>query len=426
MTEVELTIERPAPGGRMIARHDGRVVFVAGAIPGERVRARLERPRGGTLFATTVEVVEPSPDRRDPGADPACGGRDFAHIAIGRQRALKAEIVVDAFRRLARVPLEQPPAMHVSPEEGWRMRARLHVAGGRIGFYREGTHEICDAGCSRQLRDDTLAVVNELGHRLARHAAAARGSLEVAENLGATQRAALLDLAPGVLPSPAVDDILSLSGVTGVGLASAGRLVAERGSPLVSDVIDIADTTLRLQRHVRAFFQGNRFLLRVMMERVLSYVPDGPLLDLYAGVGLFGLAHAALGRGSVLAVEGDATSAADLTANAAPFGSAVEVVEAAVESIVSRPSALTGRTVIVDPPRTGLSQALTRALAAARPPRIVYVSCDVATLARDVGRLTTVGYSTRQVEAFDLFPATAHVETLVVLACDRSGRVYNL
>ena len=191
MTEVDLTIERPAAGGRMIARHEGRVVFVAGAIPGERVRARLERPRGGTMFATTVAVIEPSPDRRDPGADPACGGRDFAHIVPARQHALKAEIVVDAFRRLARVALEAPPAVHASPEEGWRMRARLHVAGGRVGFYREGTHDICDAGCSRQLRDDAMAVVRDIGDRLGRLGPAAGGSLELAENRDASQRAVL-------------------------------------------------------------------------------------------------------------------------------------------------------------------------------------------------------------------------------------------
>ena len=293
------------------------------------------------------------------------------------------------------------------------MRARLHVAGGRIGFYREGTHEICDAGCSRQLRDDTLALVEEFGRRLG---AAARGSLEIAENRDASERAALLDLAPGALPSAAVDDVLNISGVTGVGLALNGRLVAERGSSTVSDVIDVGDRTLRLQRHVRGFFQGNRFLLRVMIERVLAHVPAGPLLDLYSGVGLFGLAHATLGRGPVMAVEGDATSAADLAANAAPFGDDVDVVEASVESVVATPSALADRTVIVDPPRTGLSPAVIQALTVARPARVVYVSCDVATLARDVGRLTAVGYSTRQVEAFDLFPGTAHVETLVVLA----------
>lgn len=296
------------------------------------------------------------------------------------------------------------------------MRARLHVAGGRVGFYREGTHDICDAGCSRQLRDDTMAVVHDIGGRLRGLGPAAHGSLEISENLDASQRAVLLDLGVDALPAQAADDLLAVGGATGVGLALRGRLVAERGSPVVIDVIDIGEARLRLQRHVRGFFQGNRFLLGELMARVLAHVPEGPALDLYAGVGLFGLAHAALGRGPVLAVEGDATSAADLMANAAPFGGAVEVAEASVESIVSRVSAVTGRTVIVDPPRTGLSQAVTQALAAARPPRIVYVSCDVATLARDVGRLTTVGYSTWHVEAFDLFPGTSHVETLVVLA----------
>jgi tRNA/tmRNA/rRNA uracil-C5-methylase (TrmA/RlmC/RlmD family) len=414
VSDIELTIERAAAGGRMIARHEGRVVFVAGAIPGERVRARLDRPRGGTLFATTVEVLDPSPDRRDPGPDPACGGRDFAHIALDRQRALKAEIVVDALRRLARVSIE-PPTVHPSPEEGYRMRARLHVAGGRIGFYREGTHEICDAGCSRQLRDDTLAAVEQISRALDGAGSSIRGSLEIAENRDASERALLLDLAAGAAPDDVVDQIVSIAGATGVGLARAGRLVAERGSPLVCDVVAIGDTPLRVQRHIRGFFQGNRFLLEALVRRVLSHVPEGPLADLYAGVGLFGLAHAALGRGPVLAVEGDATSAVDLAANAAPYGAMVELVEAPVEAVLARATALEGRTVLVDPPRTGLSHAALERLAAAKPTRVVYVSCDIATLARDIARLRPSGLEVAFVEVFDLFPGTAHVETLAVL-----------
>lgn len=415
MSDVELVIERPAAGGRMIARHEGRVVFVAGAIPGERVRARLDRPRGGTLFATTVAVLDPSPDRREPGPDPACGGRDFAHIALDRQRALKSEIVVDAFRRLARVPLEHPPTVHGSPEEGYRMRARLHVAGGRIGFYREGTHEICDPGCSRQLRDETLEAIRDVGRSVGATGTPPRGSLEIAENRDASERALLLDLTSEALPRGAVADLLATRGVSGIGIAQAGRLVAERGSPLVGDVIALGDTSLRLQRHVRGFFQGNRFLLDILVARTLSHVPEGPLADLYAGVGLFGLGHAALGRGRVLAVEGDPSSAVDLSANAAPFGSAVEVVEASVEAVLARPSVLDGRTVLADPPRTGLSPAALDAIAQAKPRRLVYVSCDIATLARDIARLAPSGLEVASVEVFDLFPGTAHVETLAVL-----------
>ena len=138
----------------MLARLDGQIVLVAGAIPGERVRARLDSRRGGVLFATTVDVIEPSADRRPPGDDPACGGRQFAHIAAPRQLTLKAEIVRDAFRRIAHLDLPADLPVHASPEEGYRMRARLHVQGARLGFYREGTHELCDPRCSRQLLAD--------------------------------------------------------------------------------------------------------------------------------------------------------------------------------------------------------------------------------------------------------------------------------
>jgi tRNA/tmRNA/rRNA uracil-C5-methylase (TrmA/RlmC/RlmD family) len=416
VSDVELTIERPAAGGRMIARHEGRVVFVAGAIPGERVRARFERPRGGTLFAATLEVLEASSDRREPGDDPSCGGRDFAHITLERQRAIKAEIVVDAFRRLAQVQLEQPPVVHGSPEEAYRMRARLHVADGRVGFYREGTHVICDPACSRQLREDTLGLVRAVSQVLSHAGTAPRGSLEIAENRDATERAVLLDVTSGLLSGDVVEAVLGASGATGVGVARAGQLVAERGSPLVTDVIELGGVSVTFQRHVRGFFQGNRFLLQTLVDRVLSHVPEGPLADLYAGVGLFGVAHAARGAGQVLAVEGDATSASDLAANAAAFGDAVEVIEASVESVVARRSTLAGRTVLVDPPRTGLAVSVIDAIAAVRPPRVVYVSCDVATLARDVRRLTSAGYAPEAVEAFDLFPGTAHIETLAILA----------
>jgi tRNA/tmRNA/rRNA uracil-C5-methylase (TrmA/RlmC/RlmD family) len=419
VTDIELAIERPAAGGRMLARLDGRVVLVAGAIPGERVRARMEKTRGGVLLATTVAVIEPSPDRRDPGADPACGGRDFAHIELERQRTLKAEIVVDAFRRLARQTLPLP-VVHASPEQGYRMRARLHVRAGRIGFFREGTHTLCDAACSGQLRDDTMAIVGDVAAALARAGAAVDGALELAENREATERAALLDLSPESRVRLDLDHLLQREGLTGFGIARGGRPLAERGSPFVADVLALShgnhQVDVRLRRHVAGFFQGNRFLLQTLVERVLAHVPAGPLTDLYSGVGLFGVAHAALGRGDVLAVEGDAIAAADLTANAEPVAERLEIETTSVEDALRRRRTTEGRTVVLDPPRTGLSVEASATLVAARPPRIVYVSCDVATLARDVARLAAAGYTTENVEAFDLFPGTALVETLTVLS----------
>ena len=177
-----------------------------------------------------------------------------------------------------------------------------------------------------------------------------------------------------------------------------------------------ATGTLRLQRHVTGFFQGNRFLLGCLVDRVLTQVPDGPMADLYAGVGLFGLAHVALGRGDVVAIEGDAGSIEDLEANAAPYGDRVRVDARSVEDALRHRHTVDGRTTVVDPPRTGLSREALAALVAARPPRMVYVSCDVATLARDAAALTVAGYGVMAAEVFDLFPGTAHVETMVSMA----------
>src|SRR5688572_22303513 len=146
-----LTIERPAAGGRMIARHEGAIVFVSGAIPGEVVEAEVEKVQRGTVWATARQIVEPSPDRVE-APEGACGGSVFAHIAYDRQRQIKSAIIEDAFRRIGRIPLDSPTDVVGSPIDGYRMRARLHVANGRIGFFREGMHSLCDAAPTRQLR----------------------------------------------------------------------------------------------------------------------------------------------------------------------------------------------------------------------------------------------------------------------------------
>ncbi len=143
-TMIELCVERPAVGGRMIARLDGRIVLVAGAIPGERIRAEVERSRGGVVLARTVEILEGSRDRRPVAGVPACGGRSFAHIAYRRQLELKSQIVQDAFRRIGRIDLAVPPPVVPSIERGYRMRARLHVGDSLVGFLEAGSHRVCD------------------------------------------------------------------------------------------------------------------------------------------------------------------------------------------------------------------------------------------------------------------------------------------
>jgi 23S rRNA (uracil1939-C5)-methyltransferase len=419
--QLTLAIERPAAGGRMIARADGRIVLVSGGIPGERVRAAVEHVRGGVIYARAVTIEDASADRRPAMCDPACGGSTYAYIGYPRQLALKAEIVADAFKRIARLPLDAPVPVRPSPEEGYRMRARLHVRGAQIGFFREGSHELCDAAATRQLLPETFAAIRDGAARLRRSKRAAR-EIEVGENISGSARAVLVELAPDDRPTRD-DDLLRAfesPAMSGVVVRSGGRTLLSRGSPYLTDVLALnvfgQTGSLTLRRHIASFFQGNRFLLLPLIETVVSLLPAGRLIDLYAGVGVFGLAFAALGRGDVIAVEGDRHGGDDLAHNAREFGARVQVHAAAVERHLAAQSMAAGTTVLVDPPRTGLSREVSAALAASGAPRIVYVSCDVATLARDARRLADAGYTLHHIEAFDLFPNTAHVETVAVLS----------
>lgn len=408
---VRLTIERPAAGGRMIARHEGAVVFVAGAIPGEVVDAEIEKIQRGTAWAIAREVLQRSPDRLDDVPDGACGGSVLAHISYERQRALKSEIIVDAFRRLGRITLDQPIAVTGSPVDGYRMRARLHVRGGRIGFFREGTHSLCAPGPTRQLRADTIDALSALERSLATLERPAVSEIELSENVAATERALHLELMPDGDPSR-LATLTRVAGVTGVTCAPLDhpRTMELWGSPLVTDRIGGATLT----RHARSFFQGNRYLLTALVEQVIGLIADRrEVLDLYAGVGLFSVGAAIAGHGPVIAVEGDRFSADDLRRNAR--GHDITVNVGAVEKFLER--APTGiASVIVDPPRTGMSKEATAGIIRLKAARLVYVSCDVATLARDARVLLDAGYRIVSAQAFDLFPNTAHVETVIAFA----------
>ena len=393
--EIELDIEKAAAGGRMLARHAGQVVLVGGAIPGEHVRARIQRVARGVTYADTVAVLTPSPDRRAVSGDPRCGGQVLAHIGYDRQVRLKAEIIQDAFRRIARVPLASPPPMLSSREDGYRMRARLHVQNGRIGFFLEGTHQVCDAAATGQLSPGSVAWIAEAETALRQVASDALAAIDVSENIPGTNRAVHLEFQAGADPR---------------------AFTTMTGATHVSDTVDAGSgASVVLRRDVRAFFQGNRYLIQPLVEAVLATVGDAPIVDLYAGVGLFGLAAAAAGRRPVTLVEGDPISGADLERNAEPFGKTVTVRRRSVESFLASSPPIADATVVADPPRTGMSREAVHALVALRPARLVYVSCDIATLARDVRTVIDAGYDLESLTGVDMFPNTAHVESIAVL-----------
>jgi len=394
----------------MIARHEGAIVFVAGAIPGEVVEAEVEKVQRGIVWAITRAVIEASPDRIAGAADGGCGGCVFAHIGYERQRAIKAAIVEDSFRRLARITLDAPVDVVGSPIDGYRMRARLHVRGGRIGFFREGTHSLCDPGPTRQLRPDTLAVLQALEQALKGLGRDVVSEVELSENVDASERALHLELIARLDPAPLVV-ATQVAGLVGVTCAppETARTTELWGTATVADVVSGA----RMSRHARSFFQGNRFLLQPLVDHVLSHVTRGPVLDLYAGVGLFSLSAACAGHGPVVAVEGDASSAADLRRNAVGRTD-LKVRSESVERYL--PGATRAETIVLDPPRTGLSKEAMAGVIAVGASTVVYVSCDIATLARDARLLLDAGYRLAGVRAFDLFPNTAHVETVIAFA----------
>jgi len=405
-----LTIEKPAVGGRMIARANGQVVLVSGAIPGERVHARIERVAKGVAYAETVGVDDPSPDRRTDVRDPLCGGCLYTHIAYPRQLEIKSLVIADAFQRIGRLPLQSPVRVAASPEEGYRMRARLHVRGGRIGFFREGTHDLCEARQTRQLLPSTCDAIDTLAAAIRNDTIDGIRELELSENVDASERAVFVDAVPEIRAN-LLERLAGVGGFSGM-LGSSGSF----GSPHVVESLAIGEgKSLRLRRHVLSFFQGNRHLLADFVAHVVAQVPEhGDVLDLYAGVGLFAVAAAAARQARVTAVEGDRFSAADLAANAAAADDAVATVHESVELFVASAAGVRAPTVIVDPPRTGMSREAIHGVLRLNAPRLIYVSCDLATLARDARRSIDAGYTIDRIDAFDMFPNTPHVETVVV------------
>jgi len=416
---VPLLVEKPAAGGRMIARVDRQVVLVSGAIPGERLTARVERIGKGVVYAQALSIEEASADRREPFADPACGGCLYAHIAYPRQLEIKAQIIADAFARIGRVMLSAPVPVAGSRADGYRMRARLHVRARRVGFFREGTHEVCDARATRQLLPATVDMLDRVAAALQSLEVDQVRELEVSENIDASERVVHLDAAAPLDPIrlASVGSIAGLSGLTinrfSDGMQDFSPAGAITGDPHVTDAIEVAGTPVRLRRHVLTFFQGNRYLTKDLVMHVAGLVEEGStVVDLYAGAGLFAVS-AAVARGArVTAVEGDRLGALDLEANAVSANRGVVAVHQPVESF-TRTAQPRPDTIILDPPRTGVSREALDGIVGLRARTIIYVSCDVATLARDSRRLIDAGYVIRRVDGFDLFPNTPHVETVV-------------
>lgn len=396
--EVEIEVTGIAHGGYGVARLDGRVIFVADAIPGETVRARISDDRKARFWwADAVDVLTASPHRRahlwpeadisrDPGIRP--GGADFGHIEPAHQRELKARVLREALQRMAKIERDTPVEAIDGPADGggWRTRERLHVADdGTIGPYAARSHRVIRVS-ELPLATPELVEVAPIGERMPEHAGA---DVQV--------------LAPSV---------------------GGARLIIGRQAPSVIRE-RVGDREFRLddggfwQVHVQAPLTLTRAVQDAINESLFD--PRAANLDLYGGVGL--LAAAVGDRFGptvrITSVESDERATEHAHENLADWLGAQAItarVERWVGTLASASATertrLEAATVVLDPPRSGAGKAVLEALAAVRPAQLVYVACDPVAFARDAGLLAELGYPLVGLRAFDLFPSTHHVEAV--------------
>lgn len=393
---LQLDITGIAHGGVCIARHEGRVVFVSDAIPGERVRARVtDASKKSFLRADTVEVLDASPHRRqhiwraaDLDVDPAQrpGGADFGHIDLGHQRALKQQVLQDSLDRFAGggIAASEVRALDDTDGTGWRTRMTLHVdTEGRVGPFVERSHRVVQV--------DELPLARPL----------------LAEAALAVRRAA-----PG-----RIDFVEPGDGRTRVIARpeGGGRPDPEVVFETVGDRRFHVDADGFWQVHPRAAATLDRAVRGALADRI---DPDATHLDLYGGVGLFAATLADLGARRIVTVESSRRATAHAAANLAAHD--VDAVTARVDRYLARMQpaqarAVRGGTVVLDPPRAGAGSAVVEALDALSPAAIVYVACDPVALSRDLGTFGELGWPVASLDAFDLFPHSHHFETIALL-----------
>lgn len=420
---VELTVEKAVYRGLGLARHEGQVVFVGRGVPGERVRARITTARKGYVEARAEAVLAAGDARREPPCPlfDRCGGCAYQHVDYAAQLRAKEAVLRESLARAARA-WDGPVETVASPETGWRTRVRFHLeqdAGRfRLGLFEEGTHRVVDLDRCLQVSPELLGAARSLLAGFAAQPHLARGVSEIvlaeSGDGGARVAAVVRDGA-----ASAGTALASLAGgapwLTGLGLVAAGeggRYVPLAGEPY----LESEAAGRRYRSHVLSFFQANRHLLDPFVRRVREWTGRGaPVLDLYAGVGLFALALAD-GAPSVTAVEQDARSSADAEENVRRSGLAhVRTMRGDVAAVLAALPAQAGEEIVLDPPRAGAGPEIARRIAARRPAGIVYVSCDPTTLGRDLAVLGAEGYVPARVACFDMFPDTFHLETIVRL-----------
>jgi 23S rRNA (uracil1939-C5)-methyltransferase len=385
--ELEVTVERILPGGLGLAHAEGQTLLVALSAPGDRALVRVERVSGTTAFASIKQILQPSTVRVEPLCPyfGRCGGCDFQQLSYEAQLAAKVEIIKDSLRRVAR--LEPPAEIAIEPSpEVWRYRSRARwqydPLRKHLGYYERGSHRVCDVVECPVALPPVQERLSALRERMSAD--------ELAEEFREFEAVAGDE---GVALWPPVE-----------GLDSGEQARTVGG--------------YRYRFDAACFFQINHGLLEPLVREGLGDAEGQSALDLFCGVGLFTLplAHR---FARVTGVEGNAAAAAYARRNLSDSNLPNARVETSPVGDWMRrhaPAHAPFDFVLLDPPRAGAEPETIAALLALRPERISYVSCDPATLARDLRALTNGGYRLQSLRAFDMFPQTHHVETVAHLS----------
>jgi len=391
-TTVEVTIERILPGGVGLAHAEGRTVFVALAAPGDVVRVRLDRVRGKVAFASIEEIIKASPVRVEPPCPyfGRCGGCDFQQLSYQAQLDAKVEIIRDCLRRIAQI--EDPPGIFIraAPEQ-WQYRSRANwqfeATTSSLGYFEAGSHRICDVEVCAVLTPRLQKILTDIRTEICNGSAGGvQGTLK---------------------------DIRAVIGETGVSVAP----------PLASFQTHEVSLSLAGERYslnADSFFQVNIDLVAALVAEAIGEAKGERAIDLYCGAGLFTLPLAR----RFASVEGielndQATGFASRNLQRAQLHNAKIVTSGVGDWLKEQARAFPPVDfLLLDPPRPGAENKVIEGILALHPRHISYVSCDPATLARDLKKLIAGGYALESIAAFDMFPQTHHVETVVHFSLD--------
>ncbi len=428
-----LPIEKLIYGGDGLARTppdaDGRsmAVFLPFVLPGERVEVEIRQDKPGFARGSVTHLIERSPDRIEAACPyfQRCGGCQYQHIPYERQLVYKAGILRETLQRIAKIALKTEIQLHASPPWNYRNRTRLRVQTApqfALGYYAFGSHEflaVRECPISSPLLNRVMARLAELG------GSECPAAVEEIEFFSDARDERVLtwafcrrDASGDRLLRWAETVQREVSGIMGMTFFPSRRRPEEEDP---TDLKPLAQAGAQEMRYraagadyrvsAGAFFQVNRYRLDELVSLVTGDAGGELALDLYAGVGLFSVALAGSFH-HIFAVEASQTSYGDLIHNS-PAN--VKAVRGRTEDYL-RPARKRPDLVVLDPPRAGVGKAVTRLLVDLGAPRVRYVSCDPATLARDLAPLLAAGYRIEEAHLFDLFPQTFHIESVMLLA----------